>query len=270
MSGALRRRQLWVLTRATVARTLRGRRMAPILLLAAMPVVLALLRSLLPPGSVRMGTASSTAEFADVFHLFLLRFVVFVATAVIFTNLFRGEALQRSLHYTLLAPLPRKSVVAGKYLGGLLASVLVLVPATTLTFVLYYLPQLKLDPSVLLQPPLPGHLLRWVVVVVAAAAAYGALFTLGGLLFRNPMLPVLLLLGWESLTPFLPPVLKAVSVIHYLEGLAPVPPSVRAFAVLGAPPHPATAVLGLVVIGGLALWGCVWRARRLEITYGAD
>ena len=270
MTGGTWRRQVGVLLRATVARSLLGRRAAPVFLLASMPVVLALVRGLFPPGSERVGIASSTAEFADIFHFFILRFVVFVTTAVVFINLFRGEVVERSLHYTLLAPLPRRVLVAGRYLGGLVATVLGLGPATFLTFVLYFLPQMRNAPSILLVAPLPGQLLRWIAVLALACAAYGALFTLAGLQFSNPMLPVLLFLGWESLNPFLPAALKAVSVVHYLEGLTPVPPSVRAFAILGRPPAPWAAVLGLALIVALALWACTWRARRIEITYGSD
>jgi ABC-type transport system involved in multi-copper enzyme maturation permease subunit len=270
VTGGTWRRQVAVLLRTTMARSLLGRRAAPVLLLAAMPVVLALVRGLLPPGSERVGIGSSTSQFADIFHFFILRFVVFVATAVVFINLFRGEVVERSLHYTLLAPLPRSVLVAGRYLGGLVASVAILGPATVLTFVLYFLPQMRVAPSILLEAPLPGQLLRWLVVMVLACAAYGALFTLAGLRFSNPMLPALLFLGWESLNPFLPPLLKAVSVVHYLDGLTPVPPSVRAFAILGRPPAPWAAVLGLAVIVAVALWASLWCARRLEISYGSD
>ena len=37
-----------------------------------------------------------------------------------------------------------------------------------------------------------------------------------GLFIRNPIIPALLLYGWEWLNFLLPPLLKKVSVIHYL------------------------------------------------------
>ena len=36
----------------------------------------------------------------------------------IFSNLFRGEMLEKTLHYYYLTPLRRELLVAGKYLGG--------------------------------------------------------------------------------------------------------------------------------------------------------
>ena len=43
-----------------------------------------------------------------------------------------------------------------------------------------------------------------------------------GLLFRNPIMPTVAVLIWESILVFLPAILKKVSVIFYLESLCPV------------------------------------------------
>ncbi len=103
-------------------------------------MALMILRALFMPESMRANASHATTEFAEVFNFFLLRFVVFFSNALIFVRLFRGEILEQSLHYTLLAPLPRKVLVLGKYLGGVLSAVFVLVPATVLTYFLVFLP----------------------------------------------------------------------------------------------------------------------------------
>ena len=38
----------------------------------------------------------------------------------IFSNLFRGEMLEKTLHYYFLTPMRREMLVAGKYLAGLI------------------------------------------------------------------------------------------------------------------------------------------------------
>ena len=43
-----------------------------------------------------------------------------------------------------------------------------------------------------------------------------------GLLFRNPMIPAAVVWVWEGLNPFLPALLKKISVIFYLKSLCPV------------------------------------------------
>ena len=136
----MQRRQALTIARHEVRRSLFSRRSLAVYLLVGMPLALMLLRALFLPGSERADASNATTEFAEVFHFFLLRFVVFFANAMIFVRLFRGEILEKSLHYTLLAPLPRKVLVFGKYLGGVLSASLILVFTTALTYVLVYLP----------------------------------------------------------------------------------------------------------------------------------
>ena len=40
-------------------------------------------------------------------------------------NLFRGEMLDKTLHYWFLAPARREVLLAGKYLAGLIAAVVI-------------------------------------------------------------------------------------------------------------------------------------------------
>jgi len=60
--------------------------------------------------------------FAGVFQFFFLRLAIFFGCLGIFMNLFRGEILDRSLHFYFLAPVRREVVMAGKFLAGLLAT----------------------------------------------------------------------------------------------------------------------------------------------------
>ena len=75
-----------------------------------------------------------------------------------------------------------------------------------------------------------AHLASYLLIVVLACFAYGALFMLAGLFFKNPMVPAILFLGWETMTPFLPTFLKVLSFVHYLVSFAPVPVNLGAFA----------------------------------------
>ena len=99
--------------------------------------------------------------------------------------------------------------------------------------------------------------------------AYGALFLLFGVLFRNPILPAAALLGWEALHFLLPAALQTASVRFHLVGLAPLPAaeSTQMFGVLATPPAPWVSVLTLLAIAVLALAAAMARLRRLEIAY---
>ena len=266
----VRRLQVSTLAKSEIRRSLVSRRSLPVYVLVGMPFALMVLRALFMPPSMRADAIHATNEFAEVFHFFLLRFVVFFANALIFVRLFRGEMLEKSLHYTLLAPVPRNRLVWGKYLGGVLAASLVLIPTTALTYLLVYLPHGSAGIRLLLSGTGISQLASYELIVVLACIAYGALFMLAGLYFKNPMVPAILFLGWETLTPFLPNVLKFLSFIHYLVSFAPVPVGLGAFALLADPVPRWIALLSLLVSSAVLVYLAGRVARRLEVTYSAD
>ena len=268
--GRFWRIQVWTLAKTEIRRSLFSRRSLPLYLLVAMPLAIMVLRAIFLPESERLDPAKATAEFAEVFVFFLLRFIVFFTNAVIFVRLFRGEILERSLHYTLLAPLRRDVLVVGKYIGGVLAATLLLVPTIVLSYFLTYLPHRGPGLELMSSAAGLGNLALYILIVVLACLAYGALFMLAGLFFKNPMVPAVIFLGWETLTPFLPAFLKSLSFVHYLVSFAPVPVSLGAFAILARPVAWWLALLALLGVSGMIVFLAGRMARRLEITYSVD
>jgi len=266
----LRRRQTVIIARTEVARSIFSRRVLPVLLLVGMPLSLALLRGLFMPEARRANIGHTTADFAQMFFFFYLRFIVFFSCAVLFVKLFRGEILERSLHYSLMAPVRRRVLVVGKYLGGLASTWILLLGATVVIFVLFYVAHGSLGLRYLISGAGIADLAGYLGVVALACAAYGALFLLAGLYFKNPMVPAVLFLGWEAATPFLPAALKALSIVHYLGSLLPVPPVMGPLAMLAQPVAPWVAILGVLASIGVSLALAVRKARRLEVTYSAD
>ena len=267
---SLRKIQFRAIAWTEVRRTLFSKRSLPVYLLVAMPLVLMILRAFFMPSSSRADFTDGTTEFAEVFHFFLLRFIIFFSNAVIFVRLFRGEILEQSLHYTLLAPIRRGVLVAGKYVGGVLSAVLILVPTVIFTYILVYLPHGGPGIRYMLSGASLGHLAAYILIVVLACIAYGALFMLAGLFFKNPMVPAVVFLGWETLTAFLPALLKSLSIVHYLVSFAPVPVKLGAFALLARPVSWWVAILALFVLSAILVFISARVARRLEVTYSAD
>ena len=93
-------------------------------------------------------------------------------------------------------------------------------------------------------------------------------------LFRNPIIPAAVVLVWESLNPFLPAVLKKISVIFYLQSLTPLQAPVQgdwAFLAVLANPTPAyLAIPGLLLVTLAGLFLAARKVRKLEISYGAE
>lgn len=115
-----------------------------------------------------------------------------------------------------------------------------------------------------------GQLLSYMFVTALACLGYGAVFLLVGLFFRNPIIPALAILIWEVFNPFLPALLKKISVIFYLQSLLPVPLAQGTFAILADPVSAWLAVPGIVIFTALTFLVAGWRIRKMEITYASD
>jgi ABC-type transport system involved in multi-copper enzyme maturation permease subunit len=212
-----------------------------------------------------------SVAYAAIYGGLILRTLIFFGCAWVFMNLFRGEVVDRSLHYYFLAPVRREVLIAGKYLSGLIATVALFSITTVGSMLILYF---SLYPSESARYFSEGagavHLLAYLGVTILACIGYGAVFLLVGLRFRNPIVPGLLLYGWEWINFLLPPLLKKISVIHYLHSLVPVPMSEGPFAVLVEPTPAWIAVPSLLLFTGVVLVLASLHIRRMEISYAGD
>jgi len=216
--------------------------------------------------------------FASVFQFFFLRLAVFFGCVGVFTNLFRGEMLDKSLHFYLLTPIRREILAVGKYLAGLIATVVIFCTSTFLQLAALSLHFTGSEISDYLAGGGWGHVASYVGVTAAACLGYGSIFLAAGLLFKNPIIPAATVLVWEGANIFLPAALKKVSVIFYLQSLSPVVappdanmPALQKLLVTAAEPAtPAVAVLGLLTLTILVLAVAARKARKLEINYSTD
>lgn len=269
--GRVRLRQTLTLMRIHARRTLLSRRGVGLYILSLLPVgILALQALALIVVREELSIGALTGRFAAVFNLLILAMVIFFGSAAMFSNAVRREVLERTLHFYFLMPVRREVLILGLYLGGLLATGLVLALVTLVSFVLAYLPAgVGSFTQFLFQGPGLGHLASYVLVAVVAVAGYGAVFLNFGLFFKRPALPVIGFFGWEWLVLFLPP-LRKFSISYYLGGLIPVPFTHETFAALVDYPSAGMSVLGLLLAIAVLLAMAGWKARKLEILYGED
>jgi ABC-type transport system involved in multi-copper enzyme maturation permease subunit len=192
-------------------------------------------------------------------------------------NLFRGEVLDRSLHYYFLAPIRREVLVVGKYLTGIIASLAIFTTSTVLQWAALYahFPAETVS-SYLRDGNGWSHLAAYAGVTALACIGYGSVFLLMGALFRNPIFPAAVILIWESINAFVPPVLQKFSVIYYLKSLCPIdaPPNVPkplSLLIVNADPiEPTVAISGILVFTLLVVFIAAMQVRRMEINYGTD
>jgi len=277
---SLRLRQTLAVARLEIGRNLLGLRALGIYILAALPIGLVLLyfwgRMTFSGDPGNLPAAGELArEFGTVFGNLFSRSVIFFICLLVFTRLFRSEIQERSLHYSFLAPIRRDVLVVGKFLAGFVAVGTVLSLATVACFLIHFLPLTAASGSggyvaFMLRGGGIAQIAGYVGVTLLGVLGYGAVFLAAGLFFRNPILPALAIFGWELGNFLLPPLLKRISVIHYLQALQPVPPPEGMLALLADPPSPWLAIPGLLAVSFALLVLAAWRLRHMEIAYGEE
>jgi ABC-type transport system involved in multi-copper enzyme maturation permease subunit len=267
-------RQIRAILRIEVKKNFWGKRAILIYLFAAIPVLLMFLLAVVDPrgaADIRRNWAGAQEVFGNIYEALVLRTIVFFGCAWIFMNLFRGEVVDKSLHYYFLCALRREVLVAGKYFSGLVASIVLFTLTTAGSlFFLYYARGYPANVNYLFDGPGLGQCLAYAGITILACLGYGAVFMVIGLFFRNPIIPALLVYGWEWLNFLLPPVLKKISIIHYLHTLAPVPMNEGPLATVVAPTSPWISIPSMIVFTAVVLLLASIRIRRMEIRYGGE
>lgn len=269
---ALWLRQIRAIFRMELEKNFLGRRSILIYLLALLPLLpLILLAPFTPPGREWNDFNSYSIIYAVLYSGLILRTVAFFGCAWIFMNLFRGELVDRSLHYYFLSSVRREVLVVGKYFSGLVTSIILFGGTTILAMLLLYFPHFY-SQSLRFFGEGQGltQLLTYAGITTLACVGYGAFFVVVGLFVRNPIIPALLLYGWEWLNFLLPPLLKKISVIHYLNSLLPVPMSEGPFAVVADPTPAWIAIPSMLIVTVIVLVIAAFRIRHLEINYGSE
>jgi ABC-type transport system involved in multi-copper enzyme maturation permease subunit len=216
--------------------------------------------------------------FAGVFQFFYLRLAIFFGCLGIFMNLFRGEMLDKTLHYWFLAPARREVLLAGKYSAGLIASTIIFASGALLCFTILIWSHNPIEVQAYWHNGGMAHAFWYAAASVLGCVGYGSVFLAAGLVMRNPIIPAAVILGWEAINGFLPAILQKLSVLYYLQSLCPVPAPLEKdtpaiLKLLLAPAEPAShigAILGLLAVTGIVLWIARYAILRMEVSYSTE
>lgn len=248
-----------------------GRRALLVYILAGAPVALFGLTLIAPiPPEAFNEVGGMSVLFAIIYRTLILRFLIFLGCVVVFMNLFRGDLMEKTLHYYFLAPLRRDVLVAGKYVAGVIVTTVIFGLATAVSYLLLA--------GAAAPEGLPAHLvgnglvhlMAYLGVTLFACMGYGAVFLVIGLFVRNWIVPAALVLGWEYINFLLPPLLKKFSVIYYVESLCPVAIPEGPVAILAEPAPLYLSLPGLLLLTTAILVLAGWRLSRMEILYAEE
>jgi ABC-2 type transport system permease protein len=224
----------------------------PVLMAAMVRVAATLELAALPRiNGARIG---GPALFGVMIWLLYIRFIVPVLGVFYGTALIADEIEDRTITYLFARPIPRSSVLLGKYLSYLACTVLLVLPSVVLVYFLVV--------------PLGGagigsafpSLLADLGMLAAGLASYGALFALVGARLKRPLvIGLMFAFGWEPGVLLFPGYLKRATVAFYLQALVPhAIPQDSAVSVLmqvfQETPPVTTSLLSLTCITLVTLW----------------
>ncbi|KAF0248674.1 MAG: hypothetical protein FD167_1921, partial [bacterium] len=264
MPLALWWRQLQAIFRVEVKKNVFNRRAISLYLLALTPSIIFIMliffgnkRRLIDPVFINQ-------TFSEVYEGLILRVVIFFGCSWIFINLFRAEINNKSLHYYFLAPVRRELLVIGKYFSGLLtASVLFSITTLLCLFLIYYPRGYEASMQYIFEGPGLNYILSYWGISVLGCVGYGAIFLLLGIFLRNPIVPATLFYTWELMSFLLPPVLKKLTIIHYLQSLTPIKFSEGPYAILAEPSSPWIAIPSMLLLSAIILVVACLKVRKM-------
>jgi ABC-type transport system involved in multi-copper enzyme maturation permease subunit len=267
--------QISVLVRNEVRLNLFTRRRIGIYLLAWIPALIILTHLIVSRFNVDVTQMETdTQVLAAIVQLYYFRLGIFFACMAIFTWLLRGEMVERTLHYQFLVPVRREVLVVGKFLAGAVVAIALFETAVFACFYLTYSRFGAAGKSYVYDGPGLGQLGSYLLVTALACLGYGAVFLALSLLFKNPIVPGVVIMGWEAIAPIFPSWAQRLSVTFYLKHLCPVslPLSgpLAIFTIVAEPVAPWTAVLGLLCLTVAILVLSCFLIHRLEITYTTE
>ncbi|MDE3135393.1 MAG: ABC transporter permease subunit [Acidobacteriota bacterium] len=271
-------RQIGILVRQELHGSLFTRRRLWVYLMAFAPVLIVAIHWVMSssqPADPDM-MEQNTQVFAGIMEFYYVRLALFFACMSVFTWLFRGEMVERTLHYPFLTAVRREVLVIGKFLGGAAVVICVFETAVLACFYFLYSRFGSAGSAYVFHGDGLKQLGAYLLIVALGTLGYGSVFLGLSLVLRNPIVAGALFFGWEAATPVMPGWLQMLSVTFYLKHLFPVSlPGTRSvvLALLTVTTQSIstyTAVAGLLCFTAAVLAFACYKIRKTEITYTSD
>ncbi len=190
------------------------------LVVGAPVVIAAIFRGLeafgLPALRINGVRVGGDAIFGVMIWFLYLKFIVPILAVFYGTSLIADEVEDKTITYLFTRPVPRGSVMIGKYLAYLACTLLVVLPSIMLVFFLV----VPIGRSTIAQS-FPS-LITDLGLIGLGLVVYGALFSWIGARLRRPLIVGLVFaFGWEQIVLLFPGYLKRFTVAYYLQALVP-------------------------------------------------
>jgi ABC-type transport system involved in multi-copper enzyme maturation permease subunit len=193
---------------------------------------------------------TSAEVFSSLMSTAVIHFLVVFVTLFYGTALISEEVEGKTLTYLFVRPIPKPTIMAGKYLALIWISSLLVIPTIFISYAILYI---RTDIGPFLEDI--GTLGKDIGIVFLALLAYGSLFSMLGAWLKHSILAGLVYaFGWEGLISYLPGFTRKLTITHYVQSIFPHENAGTAIAMMiGERSGLLESILTLILLTGLFL-----------------
>ena len=220
----------------------KSRKTKVLFLLSVLPVLMASTIQFIYLFNAR-GSFSGIYVFSNMIMTSYLQFLVPILALFYGTSVCSDELEGKTLTYLTSRPVPKSSIVLGKYAALTLLTIMMTCTGVVLSFLILNIDRLS-DLS------LYKILLRDAVVLSLGLICYAALFTFVGTFLKKSILfGLIFVFGWENVIQYFPGSTQRFAIVHYLKSL--LPPASRgrfSFLLFRLEPSPTLIAIGMLLL----------------------
>ncbi|MGH9409871.1 MAG: ABC transporter permease [Vicinamibacterales bacterium] len=204
----------------SIGEMLWSRRTIFMALVVGAPVAIAVVLRVLdafgaPVFHVNGSRMAGPAIFGLMIWVFYLRFTIPVLGVFYGTSLIADEVEDKTITYLFTRPIPKGSVLIGKYFAYLVCTICVVLPSIVIVYLAIVPVGGSLGASFI-------DLIKDLVLLAVGLAVYGSVFAwIGARLNRPLLIGLVFIFGWEQIALAFPGYLKRFTVAYYLQALVP-------------------------------------------------
>jgi ABC-type transport system involved in multi-copper enzyme maturation permease subunit len=193
---------------------------------------------------------TSAEVFSTLMSTAVIHFLVVFVTLFYGTALISEEVEGKTLTYLFIRPIPKPTIMAGKFLALIWIGSLLVLPTVFVSYAILYL---RADMAPFWEDI--GILGKDIGIVFLAIFAYGSLFSMLGSWLKHPILSGLVYaFGWEGIISYLPGFTRKLTITHYIQSIFPHENAGTAIAMMiGERSGMLESVLTLVLLSGFFL-----------------
>jgi ABC-type transport system involved in multi-copper enzyme maturation permease subunit len=160
--------------------------------------------------------ATSAEVFTQAVLITYIQLLIPILALLFGSGVVNEEVDNKTLVFLTTAPIPKPSIVTGKFAAYALLSIIIINAGLILCFLVVNID--RLGKMVLVK-----EFFSFLWVGIVAVVTYMALFTLLGTLLKKAgvVLGLLFIFGWENLVQYFPGITQKFTVVHWIKSLLP-------------------------------------------------